>query len=160
MPCNVGAAGTVVAEGQDRTQHHPLGHAIMVAIEAAAARDRQLWPVESPSIGSSELGLSNSPNMPSTATELHRRQHSGPAGVPGTEVVTGDQAFADRAGLIDRPQQRQADGVAQEAPAGAPSTPLDAALEALHCMSGCNNLMLVDDLEQLQRNHTGPLSSI
>ena len=37
-------AGEVIAEGQDGTSQHPLSHALMVAIDAAAARDRRLWP--------------------------------------------------------------------------------------------------------------------
>ena len=41
-------AGTVIAEGQDNTSRHPLQHAVMVAIEAAAARDRRLWPAKAP----------------------------------------------------------------------------------------------------------------
>lgn len=41
------SAGTVVGEGQDCTSKHPLQHAVMVAIEAAAARDRRLWPSKS-----------------------------------------------------------------------------------------------------------------
>ena len=40
-------AGEVIAEGKDCTSRHPLHHAIMVAIELAAARDRQLWPSRS-----------------------------------------------------------------------------------------------------------------
>ena len=34
----------VIAEGQDGTKQHPLRHAIMATIDAAAARDRRLWP--------------------------------------------------------------------------------------------------------------------
>ena len=36
--------GEVIVEGQDGANQNPLGHAIMAAIDAAAARDRQLWP--------------------------------------------------------------------------------------------------------------------
>jgi len=50
-PCRTNAAiivnpatGAVIAEGLDDTQTHPLRHAIMVAIEAAAERDCRLWP--------------------------------------------------------------------------------------------------------------------
>lgn len=37
-------SGEVIAEGQDGTKQHPLRHAIMAAIDAAAERDRRLWP--------------------------------------------------------------------------------------------------------------------
>ena len=40
-------AGEVIADGQDCTSRHPLRHALMVAIDAAAARDRRLWPIKS-----------------------------------------------------------------------------------------------------------------
>lgn len=44
QPRHVVVAGEVIAEGQDSTSQHPLSHALMVAIDAAAARDRHLWP--------------------------------------------------------------------------------------------------------------------
>lgn len=40
-------AGEVIAGGQDGTSRHPLKHALMVAIDNAAARDRNLWPIKS-----------------------------------------------------------------------------------------------------------------
>ncbi len=43
MTCCV-IVGEVIAASQDGTQQHPLRHAIMAAIDAAAARDRWLWP--------------------------------------------------------------------------------------------------------------------
>ncbi len=36
--------GEVTVEGRDSTNQHPLRHAIMAAIDAAAERDRRLWP--------------------------------------------------------------------------------------------------------------------
>lgn len=42
--------GRIIAQGMDATRapaRHPLRHAVMVAIEAAAARDRALWPEHS-----------------------------------------------------------------------------------------------------------------
>ena len=35
----------VIGRGQTSTQRHPLAHAVMEAVEAVAARDRKLWPV-------------------------------------------------------------------------------------------------------------------
>ena len=61
------SAGTVIAEGQDKTHQHPLGHAIMVAIEAAAARDRQLWPIKSKDIASDSKVL-----IPDIATVIEK----------------------------------------------------------------------------------------
>ena len=61
LPSNVvGAAGAVVAEGKDCTHSHPLQHAVMVAIEAAAERDRRLWPAQVPvtSHGTADPGVS------------------------------------------------------------------------------------------------------
>ena len=37
--------GKVIAEGRDGRQQHPLHHAAIVAIGAAAERDRRLWPL-------------------------------------------------------------------------------------------------------------------
>lgn len=54
-----GHAGEVIADGQDCTSRHPLKHALMVAIDAAAARDRRLWPSKSQDAGSAGVSKSN-----------------------------------------------------------------------------------------------------
>ncbi|KAL3137330.1 hypothetical protein ABBQ32_006865 [Trebouxia sp. C0010 RCD-2024] len=48
--------GEVIAEGQDCTSRHPLKHALMVAIDAAAARDRQLWPTKGDDAATAGIG--------------------------------------------------------------------------------------------------------
>ena len=54
-----GHAGEVIADGQDCTSRHPLKHALMVAIDAAAARDRRLWPSKSQDADSAGVNKSN-----------------------------------------------------------------------------------------------------
>eukprot|EP00877_Chromochloris_zofingiensis_P001960 jgi/Chrzof1/11765/Cz06g09050.t1 len=39
------ATGEVIAQATDNTPQHPLAHAVMDAVAAAAARDLRLWPV-------------------------------------------------------------------------------------------------------------------
>ena len=55
--------GEVIAEGQDGTKQHPLRHAIMAAIDAAAARDRRLWPMTSSQ--TQETSAAHAPPLPS-----------------------------------------------------------------------------------------------
>ena len=50
--CN--SSGEVIAEGCDGSSEHPLHHALMVAIGAAAARDRRLWPLKTNQAGVDE----------------------------------------------------------------------------------------------------------
>ncbi len=55
--------GEVIAEGQDGTKQHPLRHAIMAAIDAAAERDRRLWPLTSRQ--TQETSAAHEPSLPS-----------------------------------------------------------------------------------------------
>jgi len=55
--------GEVIAEAQDNTKQHPLRHAIMAAIDAAAARDRRLWPMTSSQ--TQETSAAHEPSLPS-----------------------------------------------------------------------------------------------
>ena len=55
-------AGVVIAEGQDGTHQHPVSHAILVAVEAAAARDRRLWPTSSSQ--SQDCGMASARDAP------------------------------------------------------------------------------------------------
>lgn len=66
-------AGRVVAEGRDCTTKHPLQHPIMVAIEAAAARDRRLWPSRS-------AGATDAPSLSDTTVRHASAAHAGSDG--------------------------------------------------------------------------------
>lgn len=57
QPYCIVVAGEVIAEGQDGTSQHPLSHALMVAIDAAAARDRRLWPNNSQTTSNASAAL-------------------------------------------------------------------------------------------------------
>jgi len=59
--------GEVIAEGQDGTKQHPLRHAIMAVIDAAAARDRRLWPMTSRRTqeASAAMPATHDPSLPS-----------------------------------------------------------------------------------------------
>ncbi|DBA98649.1 hypothetical protein WJX77_010540 [Trebouxia sp. C0004] len=59
-------SGEVIAEGQDGTKQHPLRHAIMAAIDAAAERDRRLWPMTSSR--TQEASAARDPSLPSHGT--------------------------------------------------------------------------------------------
>ncbi|KAL0046100.1 hypothetical protein WJX82_002447 [Trebouxia sp. C0006] len=61
-------SGEVIAEAQDNTKQHPLRHAIMAAIDAAAARDRRLWPLTSSQ--TQETSAAHKPSLPSHSTAL------------------------------------------------------------------------------------------
>ena len=74
----LGHAGAVIAEGQDCTSRHPLKHALMLAIDAAAARDRQLWPMKSKDANTA--GASNSKH-PQADREAAR---------PDSSIAVGD----------------------------------------------------------------------
>ncbi|DBA68567.1 TPA: hypothetical protein ACH3X2_14320 [Trebouxia sp. C0005] len=60
-------SGKTIAEGQDGTKQHPLRHAIMAAIDAAAARDRRLWPSTGTDTRETSAALSaaHKPSLPS-----------------------------------------------------------------------------------------------
>ena len=57
----------MIAEGQDVTKQHPLRHAIMAAIDAAAERDRRLWPIPSSQTqeASPAMPAAHDPSLPS-----------------------------------------------------------------------------------------------
>lgn len=61
------SVGEVIAEGQDGTRQHPLRHAIMAAIDAAAERDRRLWPSTGTQTRKNSAALSAAcgPSLPS-----------------------------------------------------------------------------------------------
>ena len=40
------SAGDVIVEATDQTHRHPLQHAVIAAVDAAARRDLQLWPAQ------------------------------------------------------------------------------------------------------------------
>ena len=39
-------AGELIVEATDQTHRHPLQHAVIAAVDAAARRDLQLWPAQ------------------------------------------------------------------------------------------------------------------
>ncbi len=85
-------AGEVIAEGQDETFHHPLGHAIMVAIDAAAARDRRVWPIkgnEADAAASTAATASDALFLPQQSTSVTDQGAS-------ESEASGDQASGDQ----------------------------------------------------------------
>ena len=84
--------GTVVGTGRDGTRHHPLLHAVMAAIESAAARDRLLWPNPPGACAPETAAASSSP--PSSSSTKRQRTSEGPCHVGTTHGTPGGDAAA------------------------------------------------------------------
>ena len=54
LHCNLASVGIEVTIGLDRTDHHPLHHAVMVAINQAAEQNLHQWPEQSQTRSASE----------------------------------------------------------------------------------------------------------
>lgn len=109
-------ADSVLAEGRDCTSKHPLQHPIMVAIEAAAARDRRLWPSQS-------AGATGAPSLSDT-TARHAtaaQADSGDGAVHESDarlqlemqaILQGDVIFQEMRFFVQCSPELQLDGVA------------------------------------------------
>lgn len=79
--------GKTIAEGQDGTKQHPLRHAIMAAIDAAAARDRRLWPSTGTDTRETSAALSaaHKPSLPSHS--IASDNDATESDLPGTQSI-------------------------------------------------------------------------
>ena len=129
------STGSVVGTGRDDTRHHPLLHAVMAAIESAAARDRRLWPSPTEPCAPETAAASSSPR-PSSSTKRQRTSvghcsHSGthhkPPQVDAAAIAAASSAsssFAAVPGAAAAVPQAEA---AQATPDGASAAELSAA---------------------------------
>jgi len=99
--------GNVVAESVDSSCGHPLDHAAMRAVEAVAARDRQLWPVNGFAHHGRAKQEEGSDDWSSIATEPNPHINSSSTTTP----VAGDSVTTAAAAAGEVWQQQQQHGL-------------------------------------------------
>ena len=110
------STGQTIAQGVDGTSSHPLHHAVMVAVAAAAERDRALWPVH-PTPAARSHNDSSAEGMDQQGSGSHQ----------GRQGDRGNSTAGTPSGEPDRKRKRtcQDGGVAACSPAAVPMSIAD-----------------------------------
>ncbi|CAL8468581.1 g8121 [Coccomyxa elongata] len=119
--CNIAllidpSTGQIIARGVDGTSSHPLHHAVMVAVAAAAERDLALWPVH-PTPAALSHNDSNVGSMDQQGTGNHQKSEQ--------QGDRGESMAGSPSGEPDRKRKRMCEDAG--VPACSPAVPTSCA---------------------------------